>query len=364
MATHATLSQLRQVIDIAPFVLKDDWEHKPHHEITTMQSRIVAQVRQAVESIGFLLIANHGVPSTVVTAAKDAATAFFDQPDEIKRRCFINRAPVPRGYSASGKENFAILSLHNQRRPNDLVEKFRMGPPTKPDHPLSMVSKDENMMFYPNIWPDPDIPRLQWAMEQYYDSMASLARMLFRIFEACLDLPSGFFAAKTTQHTSILSANRYPPVADVKSVQKGQLRLAQHTDVDIFTIVCPDYNDSSECLEIQTKDGSWAPVPLVPDTFVVNLGDCFKFWTNEVWMSTSHRVIIPPHGFESSRLSIAYFVGANIDASLDCISSCCIGSTCQLCERPKTYVEWRKARIQQAMTQLKKTKRCSGFDDE
>ncbi|KAJ0388722.1 hypothetical protein P43SY_010648 [Pythium insidiosum] len=83
-------------------------------------------------------------------------------------------------------------------------------------------------MFYPNKWPEEDAFGLQAAMEAYYESMERLAALLFRVFEHCLGLDDGFFAPKIERHTSILSVNHYPPI--LKQIQKGQLRLAEHTD--------------------------------------------------------------------------------------------------------------------------------------
>ncbi len=47
-------------------------------------------------------------------------------------------------------------------------------------------------------------------------------------------------------------------------------------------------------------------------------------WTNDRWISTPHRVGIPPVDLRarSQRLSIAYFVRPNYDAPIACIPSC------------------------------------------
>ncbi|KAF0715226.1 Aste57867_3501 [Aphanomyces stellatus] len=336
-------------IDISPFLVADATDAD--------RARVVDEVSRAFETLGFLLISHHGVDASVWEGVHMAAGNFFGQPDQVKRTCFVNRAPVPRGYSASGKENFAILSLTNQSKPNDLVEKYRMGPPTSRPSTDDSSSKDAQMMFYPNIWPQHDDGALQAAMERSYAAMRALSTTLFRIFAACLGLPHDFFVSKTTHPTHILSVNHYPPLGP--QVQPGQLRLAQHTDVDIFTIVCPDYGDAFGCLQIEDViNGRWLSVPVLPDTLVVNLGDCFKFWTNGMWQSTSHRVMNPDSddGRAASRQSIAFFVGANYDAPLECLGGrCCDADSCgHHGHGVHTYVMWRKMRVKQAMTQLKK----------
>ena len=38
-------------------------------------------------------------------------------------------------------------------------------------------------------------------------------------------------------------------------------------------------------LELRKRDGEWVRAPWVDGTFVVNLGDMFKVWTNDVYVS-------------------------------------------------------------------------------
>jgi isopenicillin N synthase-like dioxygenase len=77
-------------------------------------------------------------------------------------------------------------------------------------------------------------------------------------------------------------------------------------------------------LQIRSRDGEWIDVPPVPGTFVVNIGDSMMRWTNDTWVSTMHRVVNPPPAIaaEHSRLSFAFFVQPNYDASIECIDSC------------------------------------------
>ena len=64
--------------------------------------------------------------------------------------------------------------------------------------------------------------------------------------------------------------------------------------------------------------------PAIPDTFVVNIGDLMMVWTNDRWLSNRHRVVNPPSSERgrAARLSIAYFVHPNRDASIECIPTC------------------------------------------
>ena len=67
--------------------------------------------------------------------------------------------------------------------------------------------------------------------------------------------------------------------------------------------------------------GEWVDAPVVPNCFIINLGDLMARWTNNALVSTLHRVVNPPQdsGTESRRLSLVFFHNPNYDAEVKCI---------------------------------------------
>ncbi|HWG04368.1 MAG TPA: 2-oxoglutarate and iron-dependent oxygenase domain-containing protein, partial [Beijerinckiaceae bacterium] len=63
------------------------------------RARAVREVRQALEEVGFLTIAGHGVPESLIERVSKASLEFFDRPDDEKRR-FSNPDQPNRGYGA------------------------------------------------------------------------------------------------------------------------------------------------------------------------------------------------------------------------------------------------------------------------
>ena len=61
----------------------------------------------------------------------------------------------------------------------------------------------------------------------------------------------------------------------------------------------------------------WAPV--VAGAFIVNIGDCLMRWTNDVYVSTPHRVV---NRGRRERYSIAFFFDPNPEAEVAAIPSC------------------------------------------
>ena len=72
-------------------------------------------------------------------------------------------------------------------------------------------------------------------------------------------------------------------------------------------------------LEVRTRAGQWIEAPVVPGAFIVNIGDCLMRWTNDVYVSTPHRVV---NRSARERYSIAFFYDPNPDAMVETIRSC------------------------------------------
>jgi isopenicillin N synthase-like dioxygenase len=73
---------------------------------------------------------------------------------------------------------------------------------------------------------------------------------------------------------------------------------------------------------VQTHAGDWTPVETPPDAFVVNLGDMLEEWTEGRWVSTLHRVAVPPADASATRRqSLVFFHNPREDAYIDALGS-------------------------------------------
>jgi isopenicillin N synthase-like dioxygenase len=72
-------------------------------------------------------------------------------------------------------------------------------------------------------------------------------------------------------------------------------------------------------LEVRTRSGVWLAAPPVPDAFIVNIGDCLMRWSNDVYVSTPHRVT---NAAGRERTSIAFFLDPNPDAMVAALPGC------------------------------------------
>jgi isopenicillin N synthase-like dioxygenase len=90
----------------------------------------------------------------------------------------------------------------------------------------------------------------------------------------------------------------------------------EHTDYGMFTLLSPDPIGG---LEVKTRSGEWVAAPYIENTLLVNIGDMFSRWTNDIFQSTPHRVL---GKHRADRYSVAMFYHLNADATVRCLPSC------------------------------------------
>jgi isopenicillin N synthase-like dioxygenase len=288
---------------------------------------IADDVARACREIGFLVIAGHGVPAPTVDRLYETTRDFFELQEAEKLEVGRPRPDQIRGYS--GLESESLGNLDGEAAPPDLKELFDIGPLDVSTDDTYFTAEAAGQHFAPNLWPETP-SEFEPAWRDYFGKMEVLNLQLLEIFATALDLPDDFFVDKVDRHISILRANYYP--RQLVEPRPGQIRGGGHTDYTALTILWQE--DVPEGgLQIRTPSGEWIDVPVVPGTFVVNLGDSMMRWTNDTWISTMHRVVNPSRAVAQhhSRVSFAYFVQPNYDAVIECIESC------QSAERPAKY---------------------------
>ncbi|MDE3175461.1 MAG: isopenicillin N synthase family oxygenase [Pseudomonadota bacterium] len=266
---------------------------------------IGAEVDSICRATGFLNLTGHGVPEPTIATLWRAAEAFFALPMPHK---LAAKAPVP-GYPYGYLPPLAESLARSQgvNAPPDLKESFNGGPEAAP----SDLDDAEALAFCyaPTIWPEaPAGFRAAWS--DYYRAMESLAARVMRVFATALDLPEAFFAPFIDSAVSALRALNYPALQ--RPPEAGQIRAGAHTDYGSLTILLPQAG--SRGLEIFSPEGRWVEIPPAPGAFVINIGDLMARWTNDRWVSTLHRVVVPPNGGAERRQSFAFFHQPNWDA--------------------------------------------------
>ncbi|WP_413702018.1 isopenicillin N synthase family dioxygenase [Psychromonas sp. KJ10-10] len=257
------------------------------------------------------MIKGHGISPDLIAKARKVSQEFFDLPLIDKQKVARPSMDVARGYIGVDEE-----SLARSRDPNaigsDLNESFMIGPVDTP-HQDYAFSPATGKHFTANIWPEKPI-ELKEVWSTYYREMGELAALLMRIFALALKLPEDYFDQLINRHISRLRVRNYPQ--QLEAPVAGQIRAGAHSDYGSLTILATE--DKLGGLQVYNAQGEWVDVPIVPDCFIINIGDLLARWTNDTWVSTLHRVINPPKnsGPETRRQSLVFFHNPNYDAKI------------------------------------------------
>jgi isopenicillin N synthase-like dioxygenase len=278
---------------------------------------VVDAVAGACQQIGFFVVTDHGVDVSLLNEMRTISQAFFEQPQNVKSRFSSDPPNRYRGYANSllGGIGYADSASGGKL---DYVESFEVCPWDSPEE-MRRAGYDADLADdQSNVWPDrPAEFRSVW--QTYFAELASLADDVLSIFALALDLPSDWFADKFSRRPSHLAVNFYPS-QEGRPPEAGQLRQKAHTDIGALTLLL---QADVGGLQVLNRNEDWVNVPVLPDTFVVNLGDLLAKWTNDRWVATPHRVLNPPpERCHEPRISIPFFDRPNLDATIECIPTC------------------------------------------
>ncbi|UWQ18067.1 isopenicillin N synthase family oxygenase [Jannaschia sp. M317] len=265
---------------------------------TTDPDAFTADLGQAVRDTGFFLLKNPSVPAGLRADTLQQAGALFDLPEAEKQAISILNTPHFRGWGKPGDE-----SLDESSPEVDTKQTFNIGYDLADDDPrLGQQFRGLNQ------WPD--LPGFRDTMLAYYDAAQAQGVGLLSMLARDLSLPPDHFAPLFDEPLSALRLLHYPPASGAD----GEIGAGAHTDYGAVTLLM---TDGEPGLQVRPRDGDWTDVPHVDGAYVVNIGDCLMRWSNDIYVSTPHRVLPP----KRQRRSVAFFVEANPDALVEALPS-------------------------------------------
>ncbi|KAI1778578.1 putative isopenicillin N synthetase [Hypoxylon cercidicola] len=263
---------------------------------------VAEEIREASRDIGFFYLINHGIDPKYAEQVMEQAKRFFALPEERKMEVFTGR--VPNEYVG-----YHPMECYNRNgwKYQDLSEAFNWAYDAAEDP--EAVDKDQPSV---SIWPS-DLPGFREGLYAYHTQLLRLSRRLARIFALALHLPEEYFDQYVKQPEAGMRILHYPEQKHTADEQNG---IGAHTDVECFTIVT---QDSAGGLEVLSKNGNWVKAEPIPDSFVVNIADCFMRQTNDFFVSTVHRVI---NKSGKERYSAPFFFGFDRNKLLEAVPTC------------------------------------------
>jgi isopenicillin N synthase-like dioxygenase len=268
---------------------------------------IARQVRRASEAVGFFYLAGHGVPQATIDAAFAASREFHAMPMADKQRLAINENNI--GYLGVNQSIQGASTVHKATRPN-LNESFFISHDRDADHPDVVAGLP---LRGRNQWPHGH-GEMRAAMVRYFKALEAVGERMLPVLARALDMPADTFAPFFANEAHVnLRFLHYPPQDTDDAEQFGQ---GPHTDNSFITILA---REDVPGLAVRLPSGDWMAPPVIEGTFLVNLGNIMKRWSNDRFLSTPHGVL---NDSGTDRYSIAFFYSPNVNAEIECLPSC------------------------------------------
>jgi isopenicillin N synthase-like dioxygenase len=286
------------LIDIAPFVAGGS---------AADRARVAAEIRAACIDIGFFYVTGHGIPAAELEEVTARGMEFFERPLEEKLRIHHTRSRSGEGFMTPG----GLDAASNPDKAADLRERFVFNGEAAADEPPAHLPRMGGAQ-----WPGENVlPGFERFIKAHVQKRKALARQLVRAFASSLALPEDWFDAMYRRLRGNFLYNYYPPI-DPATVKPNQWSFSPHTDYGAFTILS---QDAVGGLQARNVAGEWIDVPPIAGTFVVNIGDTFQMWTNDLYVSTLHRAA---NVNDRARLSAVLFTAPRGDTLIECLPTC------------------------------------------
>ncbi len=278
------------LLDLGPFLAGEDGAAE----------KTAAELRSALEQIGFFYIINHGVPKNLRDRLVEQTAAFYHLPLEQKMPLKINEHGI--GYVPNRGQFPKTSPYYTGTKKPDVCEAMILNR----DWGLGSETRQ-------NPWPD-NMPIFRQTVQDFFEATEDLAIRMMPLYALALGLEPDFFAYKFRKYKAlnVLRVSYMPP----DKLDDDEFNVAPHTDGSFMTLLA---TSDQPGLEILPPSGRWMKMPLIPNAFVVNSGDLLTRWSNGRVRSTPHRVI---NTSGEDRYSIPLFVQPTADTLIDCLPTC------------------------------------------
>eukprot|EP00924_Labyrinthula_sp_SR-Ha-C_P010760 augustus_masked-scaffold_35-processed-gene-0.31-mRNA-1 protein AED:0.42 eAED:0.42 QI:0/-1/0/1/-1/1/1/0/331 len=283
------------------------------------KQKVADAVYKSFNEIGFLVLKNPGFRSDLIQDAFNETKKFYNLDMETKMKCEYSKERGNKGYLTMGGEK-----LDPSSKFMDLKETFDIGNDNEPDKP--------------NIWPEA-VPKFKPVLLEYYNTMDKVHLDLLRCISLGLNLDEEFLTPLCNENHQNLRLLRYPPL-DKKIQDKYKIedkdkeiviRAGKHTDYGSLTLLVQDQVGG---LQVKPRGtDTWIDVPYIENSIVVNVADMLMRWSNDILVSTPHRVIshLEPGKIVPERYSMAFFCNPNKKTTIEALPNTFSGSN------PKKY---------------------------
>ncbi len=252
-----------------------------------------SQFTNICHNVGFALVTNHGISTDLTADVFEMMRRFFALSPDDKQRIDKQRSPQFRGWEPVGAE-----TTDNAPDMREQIDVWTQWPVAADGEPVY------SRLLGPNQWlPDSVLPSHESLSLQWIEALAGLADSLMATLSVGLGLGGDHLRSLFgPQPMSLAKFIHYPPTP------AGAAGVNAHHDAGFLTVLAPGPTPG---LQVQNPDGDWIDVPVIEDTFVINLGEILQSMTGNYLVATPHRVIT-----SEERYSAGYFHGPSLTTPL------------------------------------------------
>ncbi|XP_019162029.1 PREDICTED: codeine O-demethylase-like [Ipomoea nil] len=242
-------------------------------------------LHSACKDWGIFQLVNHGVNPSVLAKLRNGIEEFYSLPLEEKM-LYKFRPGEAEGYGQT------IVFSDDQKI--DWADRFYMI--TNP-----IFKRKPHLL--------PKLPSsLREALEAYILQLQDVSRTLLGFIAQTLKIGKREMEDMAEDGMQSMRMTYYPPCPKPELVTG----ITPHSDATLITIL--HQVNGVDGLQVKTDDGNWIPVEFHPaDALVVNVGDTLEIFSNGVYKSVEHRVMVDS---SKERISIAMFFNAKFEAEI------------------------------------------------
>jgi isopenicillin N synthase-like dioxygenase len=260
----------------------------------------------AAERDGFFTIVDHGLSEADVAEAYASARRFLAAPQQVKqatRSAANDNAHYTLGYSS---EQLTESSFARH---------------------VMLVGFDNSRMH--GCWPsEAELPGWKKETLLFMHRLHDIATRILGLLALALGLEQDAWTRDMRPQDddcgTALSINCYPPLPLGVDYPEGALRVHQHTDFEVLTLLLQDApglelcpGKHSACSSDDQPGLRWFDADPVAGGITCNLGDALQILTDGRLKSTFHRVRLPRAGeSRGERMSLAFFSNVGLQTPL------------------------------------------------
>ncbi|QHO26045.1 probable 2-oxoglutarate-dependent dioxygenase SLC1 isoform X1 [Arachis hypogaea] len=238
----------------------------------------------ACQHYGFFQLVNHGISEEVIRKMKDVMGRFFNQAYEERAKHMTSDMKAAVRYGTSFSQNKDSVFCWR-----DFLKLLC--------HPLS---------HYLPHWPQSPMDLREVAATYAEETNNLFLKLMEAILESLGikeeeedededDNNNNIMKKLEEGGSQMMVANLYPPCPEPDLT----LGMPPHSDYGLLTLLLQD--EEVEGLQIQFQ-GNWLTVKPISNAFVVNVGDHLEIFSNGIYKSVLHRVLV---NARKSRTSVA-----------------------------------------------------------